>query len=283
VTETGREDEAARQAARAQDAELGEGLRQLLLTVGAADAVMPRRGRPETLALVVRTAARVLSARAASLFLIDDTGKELVFEVAIGPKAEEVSQFRVPIGHGIAGVVAATGQPMAISAPEQDPRFAAEIARTVNYMPQSILCVPLRHGDTIIGVLEVLDKEGRDSFTTGDIEVLSQFAELAAQAAEQVRRQDELRAALAAIVNSWTGDGRLVEQRDALLRGIDEALLRTRASPEYAAAMAIAQAVREIATAGEAERALCHDWLTRFAAYLRERNKPLPAFRPWTR
>jgi len=53
------------------------------------------------LEMIVETAAQVISAEAASLFLIDQESQELIFEVALGQKADEVKHFRVPLGHGI--------------------------------------------------------------------------------------------------------------------------------------------------------------------------------------
>jgi len=78
--------------------------------------------------MIVETAAQVITSQAASLFLIDDEHQELVFEVALGQKASEVKKFRVPLGHGIAGHVAATGQPTATSG-AADPRHRARLAR----------------------------------------------------------------------------------------------------------------------------------------------------------
>jgi signal transduction protein with GAF and PtsI domain len=95
------------------------------------------------LEMIVETAAHAISARAAALFFIDEEAQELVFEVALGSKAEEAKKFRVPLGHGIAGLVAVSGQPMAVSDAESNPHQAADIARSVGYTPQSILCVPL--------------------------------------------------------------------------------------------------------------------------------------------
>lgn len=264
------------------DAMLGQALRRLLTTVSGVDALLPREERADLLTLIVRTAARVVGARAASLFLIDETGAELDFEVAIGPKAEEVRRFKVAIGQGIAGTVAATGQPIAISGPEHDPRFAAEIARSVGHIPQSILCVPLRHGDHTIGVLEVLDKEARDTFTQDDIELLAYFAEIASLATEQVRRQDDLRAALTEIISTWTQSGDDVDA-DALVRsGIDAVLASTRMGPEYRATLELAEMVAEVARAGEAERQLCIDCLRAFQRYAQAHARPFMGAFPWS-
>jgi GAF domain-containing protein len=281
--ETPEADTGGPQPTAESDAQLGQALRRLLATVAGADELLPREQRADLLTLIVRTAARVVSAQAASLFLLDDSGANLEFAVAIGPKADEVREFRVPIGVGIAGTVAATGQPIAISAPEQDARFAGDIARSVGYIPGSILCVPLRYGDTILGVLEVLDKEGRDTFTADDIEILAYFAEIASLATEYSRRRDDLRAALIDIVTAWSGSSPDADA-DALVRtGIDAVLESARSGPEYHAALEMADLVARIAAAGPAERQLCHDWLTAFERYSRAGARPLLGTFPWSR
>src|SRR5690606_16516189 len=122
------------------------------------------------LEMIVRTAASVIGASSSSLFLLDHATSELVFEIATGPAANAVIGFRIPVGQGIAGLVAATGQPMAVSNVQQDPRHASHIARDIGYMPRNILCVPLiLHGE-IIGVLELLDREDDGTFSPGDIQ-----------------------------------------------------------------------------------------------------------------
>ena len=110
------------------------------------------------LQLIVETAADVIGARAGALFLVDEAHNELTFEVAIGPKAAEVKRIRLPHGQGVAGLVAVSGQPMAIADAGSDPRHARDIAQLIGYYPETILCVPLFYGDHLTGVLELLDK-----------------------------------------------------------------------------------------------------------------------------
>jgi GAF domain-containing protein len=265
----------------ANDARLGRALRRLLATVDGTDALLPREERSELLTLIVRTAARVVSANAASLFLINDEGTHLTFEVAIGPKADEAAKFQVPMGRGIVGVVAATGQPIAISAPENDPRFASDIAEGIGHIPQSILCVPLRYGDRITGALEVLDKVGRDTFTASDIELLGYFAEISSLATEQVRRRDDLRAALGEILGAWANPDDDSEMETRIRQAIDTVLESTRTAPEYRAALEMAQVIGEISHTGESERDLCVSWLRAFRDYLDTREKPLISGLPW--
>ena len=116
--------------------------------------------------------------------------------MALGSKAKEVRKFRIPLGHGIAGLVAVSGQPMAISDAKSDPRQAADIAQSVGYEPESILGVPLFYEEEVVGVLELLDREGAPSYSSADMATLGLFANQAAVAIEQSRARGNLAALL---------------------------------------------------------------------------------------
>lgn len=146
------QEEISRLERRLSDERFAEELKDAL-TLAAGQISAPVT-HSRLLEMIVETAASVIPSRAASLFLIDQETEELIFEVALGPEAEEVRKFRVPLGQGIAGLVAVSGQPMAISDASSDPRQAADIAKSVGYTPGTILCVPLIHNEVVIGVLE---------------------------------------------------------------------------------------------------------------------------------
>jgi GAF domain-containing protein len=204
-------------------------------------------GAPATherlLELIVETAAAVISARAGALFLVDEEQGDLVFQVAFGGSADQVKNFRVPLGHGIAGGVALSGMPLAVSSASSDPRWAKDIGSSVQYAPDSIACVPLFYEDRVIGVLELLDKEGDSGFTPGDLHTLGLFANQAAVTIEQ-----------------------------SLLRLGARAMLEEEDDPTFRASLELAALVREIAQAGEKEAAACREILRAFAQYLRTRS-----------
>src|SRR5581483_3526827 len=54
-------------------------------------------------------------------------------------------------------------------------------------VPKSVLCLPLRSDELVIGVLQLCDKNGGEPFTANDMALLGQFASLAAVAIEQSR------------------------------------------------------------------------------------------------
>ena len=64
------------------------------------------------LRLIIESATGVVQAEAASLLLLDPKINALYFKVATGAKGDEVKDFTVKVGQGIAGHVARTGQPL---------------------------------------------------------------------------------------------------------------------------------------------------------------------------
>jgi GAF domain-containing protein len=221
--------------------------------------------------MVVETAAQVIGARAASLFLIDETTQELVFEVALGQKADAVKHFRVPLGRGVAGLVAATGQPMAISDAQRDERHASEIAASVGYLPETILCVPLVSQDEVIGVLELLDKLHAPAFGPADMDALSHFADQAAVAIQQSRTQRKLVGLLGEVLASLGGESD--DRRQAIRSQFAAFAADIEGDPTYERALELAQLVREIAQSGSAGLELCHSILTSVATYTRAQHR----------
>jgi putative methionine-R-sulfoxide reductase with GAF domain len=128
---------------------------------------------------VVRTAAGVFEAAAASIALIDRTTQELVFQAAWGAGAKEIVGVRLPPGVGIAGAVVAAGDGQAVPECRHDPRFAAQIAAGTGYVPHTMVVVPLKRGGQTIGVLSVLDRRDGGPYGPNDVTRASLFAELA--------------------------------------------------------------------------------------------------------
>jgi GAF domain-containing protein len=241
------------------DARLLDALRQAAV---AAELAAPA-GHLQLLRMIVEAAAHVIGAKGGSLLLLDAAADELVFEVAVGSEADELSGLRLAVGEGIAGLVAASGQPMAISDAASDSRVSDDIARTIGYVPDALLCVPLIFDDRVIGVLELVDKHDGTSFTGADMQSLALFANQAAVAIRQSRMQRQLTALIDELLASEDGhDGAMRKHARELVGQLED-------DEEYQRIVAISTLVREIANHGEEAARACHDLLTGFAAYLR--------------
>jgi transcriptional regulator with GAF, ATPase, and Fis domain len=223
--------------------------------------------------MIVQTAAAVMSARAASLFIIDTKAQELVFEVATGPKAAEVSQFRLPLGHGIAGFVAVSGQPIAITNAGDNPLHASDISRSIGYVPQNILCVPLFYQEQVIGVLELLDKENDTPFDERDMNLVSFFANQAAVAIELSHTHHYLMRLFSDLFQ--LADKGTPHSHEQILQYAHTFYERMEEDTNVKQALEFATFLQEIIWSGDDERALCRTMLQSMGLYLRSRLTPL--------
>ena len=110
----------------------------------------------ELLKKIVNSTSEVMCAERASLFLIDPKTGDLWSKVAQGMDAMEI---RIPIGVGIAGHVAMTGETINIEDAHADSRFNPEIDKRSGFRTRSMLCMPLRNdAGEVMGVMQVLNK-----------------------------------------------------------------------------------------------------------------------------
>ena len=111
-----------------------------------------------------------LNADRCTVFLYDKDKNELWSKVALGMNSKEI---RFPADQGIAGHVIMTGETLNIPNAYESEYFNPEIDRQTGYHTQSILCMPIRNLEhRIIGVFQILNKEGGKYFTNEDEDLL---------------------------------------------------------------------------------------------------------------
>ena len=141
----------------------------------------------ETLRIILKTAASETDAERGTIFLKDTSSGELISQVLEGGS---IKPIRLPVGTGIAGLVAETGQIVNSIDAYKDPRFDKRTDASSGFKTVSILAAPLRtpRGE-IVGVVEVLNKRRRH-FTKEDEEFLAEVGTHAALAVESVREHE---------------------------------------------------------------------------------------------
>lgn len=156
-------------------------------------------GHRELLTSILSGIRRLYRAEACSIALLSDDEAELVFDFAIGGAEDDIIGRRLPLGHGIAGWVALSGQPLAVADVDTDPRFASDFAAELGYLPRSILAVPIelvrQTERRVLGVIEVLDADPPQEIRD-DSELLTLFANQIALALENAKVFGNLGAAL---------------------------------------------------------------------------------------
>ncbi len=140
----------------------------------------------------IEAASRLVEADAGSLLLVDPDTGELFFEVATGEKGDKLKQIRLQPGEGIAGWVALHKQPLIIDDVQSDSRFFRTADKVSQYETRSMLAVPVRVGEDLIGVLQAINKrEGQ--FTPEDRDMLISLANQVAPAIENARIHETLK------------------------------------------------------------------------------------------
>ena len=131
-------------------------------------------------------AVDIFGSQAGSLLMLDEAKGELRFEVVVGEHVAPCPDT-VPLGEGICGHVAQTGQPMLVPDVRQEPRFYAEAERLTGFETHSILCVPVRVLGRTVAVIQVVNKADGTAFTPWDQRLLLAIANLVGDAIERSR------------------------------------------------------------------------------------------------
>lgn len=241
-----------------KESSLAAQLQQVLLALEASGRALLPSSNDNLLQTIVEAAARIFGAAAASIALVDERAGRLVFRVAYGVGSETVVGMNIGLDQGVAGYVANTGQPLAISNVQSDPRFARDAAEKTGYVPRSILAMPLVVEERVIGVMEVLDKISAPSFGMQDMELLALFAQQAALAIHQSQHFDALNDALIQNIRELVSPEAAVDIQRAMQA--DDTARR-------AEVLEIARLFQNIASLGEAERRACLQILETFGEY----------------
>ncbi|MHC4445618.1 MAG: sigma-54 interaction domain-containing protein [Planctomycetota bacterium] len=165
----------------------------LTALVEASAAINASLELPKTLQAIARAAAAVMNAEAASVLLIDPARNKLVFKAATGTQGEKLIGVEFDAHLGIAGKVVRTGKPLLVPDVHKDKDFFSGIDDQSEFTTREMVAAPLIKKGQIIGAVEVLNKADEENFTTGDLELLQLFANMAACGADNAQNHEKLR------------------------------------------------------------------------------------------
>jgi HD-GYP domain-containing protein (c-di-GMP phosphodiesterase class II) len=148
--------------------------------------------------LIVETMSKSLRAKRAQLFLLDENQQKLYVKASYG---DGFANQEVAVGDGVIGSLAKTGKPILVPIIGVEP---------------SMIAVPLKYGNKLIGVLAVRDKENNQSFNNDDLVLLS---ELAGQTAIAIENQRLHKDAESTYIQTISALAMAVEARDPYTRG----------------------------------------------------------------
>ncbi|HSQ52212.1 MAG TPA: GAF domain-containing protein, partial [Nitrospiraceae bacterium] len=91
---------------------------------------------------IVRAAADITRAEAASILLYDDTARQLYFQVATNIDEPTMRGLVVPLEKSLAGWIVTNRKSVRIDDAHQDERHFAEVEQTIGFSTRSLLGIP---------------------------------------------------------------------------------------------------------------------------------------------
>lgn len=142
----------------------------------------------EVINLVMEKAQAVMGAEASSLFLLNKETGKLECEVALGEVGSVIKEkFALNIGEGIAGWCVQNEKPIIVPDAGRDSRFDKKMDEETGFKTRSILAVPLKVRNKLIGVAEVINPVQGKEFSQDDLDLFSTFGRQVALAIENAR------------------------------------------------------------------------------------------------
>ena len=129
-----------------------------------------------------------------SMLMVDDKCNELYYAIAVGENTESLKGLRVPMGEGVAGWVASTGNPLVVPDVALDPHWSAFASKHPDLKIKSIACVPVRSGNKTLGVIQLLNSklDLLSEYSISFLRILCDYAAIAIQNARSMTLIQEL-------------------------------------------------------------------------------------------
>ncbi|HET9912974.1 MAG TPA: HD domain-containing phosphohydrolase [Anaerolineales bacterium] len=147
-------------------------------------------GLKRVLEEVMDSLIALMQAERGFLMLRESSG-ELTIRIARGLDQADLEEDDFKVSQTVVRRVAESGEPVLTTNAQEDPRFGGNLSIAA-YRLRSILCVPLKLKDTLIGVVYVDNRARIGIFQEADLGLISAFADQAAVAIESARLFEEL-------------------------------------------------------------------------------------------
>src|SRR5512147_1719177 len=126
-----------------------------------------------------------------SLLMVDEAKDELYFAIAVGDAADMLQTVRLKMGEGIAGWVAKHGEPLLVPDVYTDPRFAKRVDEMTKWQTHSIICLPLKSKQRVLGVIQLINVDMKH-FGDHEVLALNSLADYAAIAIDNSRAVERI-------------------------------------------------------------------------------------------
>jgi diguanylate cyclase (GGDEF)-like protein len=129
-----------------------------------------------------------------SMLMVDEKAQQLYYAIAVGEDAASLKGLRVPLGEGVAGWVASTGNPLVVPDVSLDTQWNAFSRAHPELRIRSIACIPVRSGNKTLGVIQLLNskRDLENEYSISFLRILCDYAAIAIQNARSVQLIHEL-------------------------------------------------------------------------------------------
>ncbi len=185
----------------------------VLFSIGKSVTALLDQNR--LLTRIVEAAVYITGAEEGFLLLVDEGSGELYMRAARGLGEKYARGFRLKVDDSLAGQVVRTGKPLMITGANQGDPLKVK----TGYLVKSLLHVPIKVGDSVIGVLSVDHMVEDKAFDDHDLYLLSALADYAAIALENSRLYTELVQRLENISTEQPGAPAASERQEIVEQG----------------------------------------------------------------
>ncbi len=201
------------------------------------DALSPDQGRElefgksfsrarsvkEVLDIVMDQIGRIFKPRHWSILLKNHKSEDLVFSIVIGENRQTLQGLTLAKGEGIAGYIMKTGRPLVVEDVSKEPRFSSWADTFTGFQTRSVIGAPLKTGEKIFGVIELINRIEESPFTQKDLALFTSIAEYAAIAIERSYYTQNLtrlatRDSLTGVLNRWSFERTLGRRNEFRIR-----------------------------------------------------------------
>ncbi len=168
------------------EADIQRHVRHLAILHDIDRAITSTLDLDQVLVLLLEHVRQAADAEACSVALVDRETGDLVFRQAAGAASRAMIGLRLKFGQGLVGWVAAHRQTAVVPDTSVDSRFHREVDTRTGFITRDLMGVPVIIHDTVVGVIELLNKRGR-TFSEEDVQLLESVAAQAAIAIENAR------------------------------------------------------------------------------------------------
>ncbi|MGQ9887875.1 MAG: GAF domain-containing protein [Aggregatilineales bacterium] len=174
-------------------------LSQLRALAGTTDQINSSLDLDTVLAEAMDQVIALTGAERGYIALANPFAEDVEFRIARDPEKPPGSPVAFEGSRTILREVLDTGRPLLADNAYKDPRFLQSSATIAHLVLRSVLCVPIKHKDRVIGAVYVDNRLREAVFTQREADLLTAFANQVAVAIENARLYARVQTSIAAI------------------------------------------------------------------------------------